>query len=198
MKILALETTDRIASVALLEGGQVTEITADGALRHAESVLPAVDELMNRCGVGLEEVDAFAVDVGPGSFTGVRIGVTMANALASAFNKPVISVNSLYALAYPFRFEQHPCAAIIDALNGNGYAALFEGERCLIEPCACVIDEFLSRAPFDCIFVGTGTENKTMPTARDVALFAEGKEGRQAASPEYLRQSQAERMWKGK
>ncbi|MDD3401163.1 MAG: tRNA (adenosine(37)-N6)-threonylcarbamoyltransferase complex dimerization subunit type 1 TsaB [Eubacteriales bacterium] len=198
MKLLALETTDKIASVAYYCDGKIDSITLDSQLRHAETVLPSVDGLLEQNGTSIADMDAFCVDVGPGSFTGVRIGVTMANAFASATGKPVIGVNSLEALAYPARRDGSVCAVIIDANNGNGYAALYDAGKCLIEPCACVIEEFLQKLPKDCVMVGTGTSQKTLPDAQHVALAALNKEGQKAVSPEYLRPSQAERMWKGK
>lgn len=198
MKLLALETSDRIASIAYYCDGLVRSASLDGSLRHAETVLPAVDELLNDNGITLGELDALVVDVGPGSFTGVRIGVTIANALASAVAKPVIAVNSLEALAQPYRSEGRACAVIIDARNGNGYAALYKGDACLIEPCACVIEEFMNKLSKDCIQIGTGTDDKRLPSAEQLVLCALNKEGCKTATPLYLRPSQAERMWRDK
>ena len=84
MKILGFETTDVIASVALYVDGNVISKTLSAEKRHAESVLPAAEELLRENGLSTADMDAFAADVGPGSFTGVRIGVTMANALGLA------------------------------------------------------------------------------------------------------------------
>ncbi|MDO4565658.1 MAG: tRNA (adenosine(37)-N6)-threonylcarbamoyltransferase complex dimerization subunit type 1 TsaB [Clostridia bacterium] len=196
MKLLALETTDRIASVALLMDGKVFNETIDSGHRHAETLLLAVERLLAGHGLEPRDMDAFAVDIGPGSFTGVRIGVTTANAFGFANDKPVIAVNSLEALALPFVRDGGLCAAVIDARNGNGYAALYRGENCLIEPCACVLDEFLKELPEGCILTGTAAEDGAMPRAESVAIIARRREGRSAVSPLYLRQAQAERLWR--
>ena len=84
MKILAFETTDTVASVALYLDGRVIETVIDSTMRHAVSVLPAAQALLADAGLKTADMDAFAADVGPGSFTGVRIGVCMANALGAA------------------------------------------------------------------------------------------------------------------
>ena len=192
MKLLAFETTDAVASVALYVDGTVYETVIDTNKRHAESVLPAAESLLCEHGLSTADMDAFAADAGPGSFTGVRIGVCMANALAAAHQKPVVSVNALETLAYPYRTET--VCALIDARNGNGYGALYRGSETLREPCACVIDDFTTDLP-DGKMVGTGTNNPKLPAAGDVARIAAGRAGEKEIAPLYLRLSQAERMW---
>ncbi|MDO4544141.1 MAG: tRNA (adenosine(37)-N6)-threonylcarbamoyltransferase complex dimerization subunit type 1 TsaB [Clostridia bacterium] len=196
MRILAIETTDRVASVALLTRDGVYERIIDSGLRHAQTLMTAVDELLKQSGTCLEQVDAFAVDVGPGSFTGVRIGVTTANALAFANGKKVVAVSSTEALARPFIGEERCCAAIIDAKNGNCYAALYRGGDCLTEANAFVTEDFLKGLPSCCILTGSGAADGAMPTAKNVALCACGREGADEVVPLYLRPSQAERLWK--
>ena len=115
MNILALETTDRVASVALLTDSSCLEKRIESPLRHEETVMPAVDELLAEAGLAPADLTAIAVDVGPGSFTGVRIGVCHGNAMALALNLPVVSVNALAALAYPLLGGDKPVAAIVDA-----------------------------------------------------------------------------------
>lgn len=194
MKILAFETTDTVASVALYLDGITDGVRIDTDRRHAESVLPAAEALLDRHGLSTADMDAFAADVGPGSFTGVRIGVCTANALGAAHQKPVIAVNALEALARPF--SSGPVCAVIDARNGNGYAALYENGSVVIPPCACVIETFLADLPQGCRMVGTGTDDPKLPDAKDVAEIAAAREGEAEISPLYLKASQAERMWR--
>ena len=99
MNILALETTDKVASVALLTDTGCREKRIESPLRHEETVMPAVDELLAEAGVSPAQLTAVAVDVGPGSFTGVRIGVCHGNAMALALGLPIVSVNALEAMA---------------------------------------------------------------------------------------------------
>lgn len=196
MKLLAFETSDSVASVALLDNGVIDSVTLRTAQRHAESVLPAAEELLRKHGLTTSDMDAFAVDVGPGSFTGVRIGVCLANALALAHGKPVIPVDALEALYEAVGEKTHSVSCIIDARNGNGYAALFSNGTIEIAPHACVITEFLAKCPEGCLYTGTGTEFPELPNAASVAMVASRKKGSKQVSPNYLKPSQAERMWK--
>lgn len=193
MKILAFETTDAVASVALYLDGITDETVIDTDKRHAESVLPAAEALLYKHRLTTADMDAFAADVGPGSFTGVRIGVCMANALGAAHNKPVVAINALEALAHPY--EGETVCALIDARNGNGYGAVYRNGAALKEPCACVIDTFLRDLPETCRMVGTATDDPKLPSAKDVACIAAERAGEKEVSPLYLKLSQAERMW---
>ena len=199
MNILALETTDRVASVALLTETGCREKQIESPLRHEETVMPAVDQLLAEARLVPAELTALAVDVGPGSFTGVRIGVCHGNAMAMAMGLPVVSVNALEALAFPLLGGSGPVAAIIDARNGNGYGALYAPDgTALIPPCAMEIGPFLGQLPEDVILTGTGFPDAdgALPLAGSVARIAAGRVGERAASPLYLRPSQAERKQK--
>ncbi len=196
MIILALETTDRVASAALLTDGGLLEKRIESPLRHEETVMPAVDELLAEAGVAAADITSVAVDVGPGSFTGVRIGVCHANAMAMALGVPVVSVNALAALAYPLLGGGRPVAAVVDARNGNGYGALYASNgAALIPPSAVEIAPFLERLPEDALLTGTGFPGAdgALPSAGSIARIAAGRTGEKAASPLYLRPSQAER-----
>ncbi len=195
MKILGFETTDQIASVALWQDGEIHCVRIDSTLRHAESVLPAAQTLLESLGLTTADMDAFAVDVGPGSFTGVRIGVCMANALGMAHQKPVVAVNALETLAQPHRSDARAVCALIDARNGNGYGAVYCGDAVLSAVDACVIAPYLAELPPDCILVGTATDCPLLPDASDVVRIAANRTGQKQVSPLYCKLSQAERMW---
>ena len=161
--------------------------------------MPAVDQLLAEAGLAPTDLTALAVDVGPGSFTGVRIGVCHGNAMALALGLPIVSVNALAALAYPLLGGNGPVAAIIDARNGNGYGALYASNgAALIPPCAIEISPFLEKLPDNVILTGTGFPDAdgALPLAGSVAHIAVGRTGERAASPLYLRPSQAERKQK--
>lgn len=191
MKLLALETTDRVAAAALYLDGEVRTVLADPAKKHAESLLPAVQRLLFEEHLTLAELDAFAVDVGPGSFTGVRIGVCTANAFGFACQKPVIAVHALEALAFdrPGRI-----LSLIDARNGNAYAALYQDGAELAAPHACVIADCLSALGAGAVVVGSAASQPSYPTAEAIARLAAARTGAGSVSPLYLRPSQAERM----
>ena len=197
MMMLAVETTAAVASVALLqEGVLVAEREADAGKKHAETLLPLIDLLLEGNGVTISQIDLFAVDVGPGSFTGVRIGVSLVNALAFAAGKKVVAVNSLETLALSAGETGRPVAAMIDARNGNAYAALYQAGSTLIEPCAVQTEPFIAKLPQDVIFIGdVQAEAKTYPRAKHVGVAAlrHVERATEEADPIYLRPSQAER-----
>lgn len=203
LPLLALETTDARASVALYGGEGLLEKTIDSAQRHEETVMPAVAALLAEAGVEPKALRALAVDVGPGSFTGVRIGVCHANAMGDALDIPVVSVNALEALAYPHLHQGKAVCALIDARNGNGYGAVYaEDGGEIVPPCPCVVEDFLGEIPAEAICVGSGYPEgrehiNALPQAKDIAALGAEKLREtphgEAARPLYLRQSQAER-----
>ena len=197
MMILAVETTAAVASAALLRDGVLLEEReADAGKKHAETLLPLIDALLEENGVTISQIDLFAVDVGPGSFTGVRIGVSLVNALAFAAGKQVVAVDSLETLTLWAGETDRPVAAMIDARNGNAYAALYQAGSTLIEPCAVQTESFLAKLPHDAILVGdVQAEPKTYPRAKHVgaAALRHVVRATEEADPIYLRPSQAER-----
>lgn len=198
MILLAVDTTAQVASAALLQNGALLAgRETDATKKHAETVLPMIDLLLEETGVRISDVDVFAVDIGPGSFTGVRIGVSLVNAMAFAIGRKVIAVDALYALYEASGESAKPVCAMIDARNGNAYAALYQAGNVLIAPGAVEVEAFLPGVPADAVFVGDlAAKEKTYPHAKYVGLAAlsrlqtAGKE----AEPLYLRPSQAERM----
>lgn len=205
MKLLAIETTAPVATVALWRDGEVTWYSADDTKKHAETVLPLVERLLAETGETLSAMDYFAVDIGPGSFTGVRIGVCIANAFGYAMQKPVIGCNALETLREALRGVSEPVCTMIDARNGNAYAALYEGENVLLEPKAVVVAEYLDRLPGIVRFAGdvpglaqSDPASARYPDAGALARLAARRTERaqERALPLYLRASQAERLHK--
>ena len=100
MKILALDTSGRACSAAVAEDETLLcEVYIDRGLTHSVTLLPAVEDCLLRAGIAMGEMDAFAAAVGPGSFTGLRIGVNTVKAMAQAQGKPVLAVSTMDALA---------------------------------------------------------------------------------------------------
>lgn len=200
MILLAVDTTSQLATAALFrEGVLITEREADPAKKHAETVMPMIDFLLEQSGVSISDVDLFAVDIGPGSFTGVRIGVSLVNAMAFALNRKIVAVDALRALYEASGEPDRPVCTLIDARNGNAYAALYQAGEPLIEPCAVETEAWLSQVPKDAILVGDlAAEEKTYPRAEYVGRAALKKLSAAAseAEPLYLRPSQAERLKK--
>ncbi len=126
MKILAVDTSTASGSVALLDDDMlVAEWTLLSGRTHNRRLLLGVDRLLADADWVLEDVDAFAVTTGPGSFTGIRIGMSTMKAMAWAMEKPLIGVPSLEALAEPLAMASCPVCAVIDARKNEVYAALY-------------------------------------------------------------------------
>ncbi len=197
MMLLALDTTAAVATAALFrDGALVAEREANAGKKHAETALPLIETILEENGVTIDQIDLFAVDIGPGSFTGVRIGVSLVNALAFASGKRVVPVNSLRTLALSVGETEKPVCALIDARNCNAYAALYQQGKTLIEPCAVETQPFLATLPKDTVFVGdVQTDEKTLPRARFVGQAVQLPQAVSVseAEPLYLRPSQAER-----
>ena len=113
-------------SIALLEDGALTaELTLSSARTHNRRLLKAIDRLLEEAGWELESIDALATAAGPGSFTGLRIGMTTMKVLAWTLRKPYASIRTLDALALPFSFSAHPVCTLLDARKDEVYFALF-------------------------------------------------------------------------
>lgn len=126
MKILAVDTTGASGSVALLEDTRlIVDWTIHSAQTHNRRLLKHIDLLLKEPGWTLAQIDAFAVTLGPGSFTGVRIGVTTVKALAWAAGKPLVGFSSLDVLAAPFGCSAHPVCPLIDGRKSEIYHALY-------------------------------------------------------------------------
>ena len=124
--ILAIESATARLCVALLRGESIVrELASEDARPPSERLLPAVDALLRAEGLGLEAIEAFAVSIGPGSFTGLRVGIATVKGLAFGSGRPVAAVPTLAALAHPAQDGSSPVAAILDARRGEVYAALF-------------------------------------------------------------------------
>ncbi len=130
MKILAVETSSRICSVALLEDEIVrAEYNLNLGLQHSEFLLPMVERILKDSGWGFDQLEGIAVDKGPGSFTGIRIGLTAARTLAQLLDIPLAGVVSLDILAESITPDDFVVSPIINALSGEVFTALYQGEK---------------------------------------------------------------------
>ena len=149
MTILGFDTSTAASSACVLrdDGERFEVLPAPTRLAeppaHATELLPAIGEVMERAEVGFEDLDAISVGVGPGTFTGLRIGIATARALAKANGLPVRPVSSLAALAAGM--EGGARLPLIDAKRGEVYAALFEGDEERWPPVVLGIDALLER-----------------------------------------------------
>ena len=214
MKILAIETSTRAASVAAVFDGKIfAESLRESPQSFSETLMPQVEEVIKISGA-FENLDAVAVSIGPGSFTGLRIGLATAKALAYAWKIKIIGVPTLHALSYNF-----PCAKIlplIDAQKNRAYCQLFENFLPLSKLEVKPIDEAVKEAGeldgeiFLCgdvlhkikiplpPNVRLAPPNLKMPRASSVALCAEDLktfDNVMNLEPLYIRRAEAEELW---
>ncbi|NMA07589.1 MAG: tRNA (adenosine(37)-N6)-threonylcarbamoyltransferase complex dimerization subunit type 1 TsaB [Clostridiales bacterium] len=127
MRILAFESSAGPASVALMEDGRiVAESWQNMRLTHSATLLPMAEDLLKNTGVTLAEIDMFAVAHGPGSFTGLRIGISTVKGLAAALEKPCVGVSTLEAMAAMQPDGDGTLCCVMDARVGQVYNALFD------------------------------------------------------------------------
>lgn len=126
MNVLALDTATGTVSVAVHDGsGIVAAAVARGERRHAELLTPMVRDVVDRAGIALTDVGAIAVDIGPGLFTGMRVGIAAAKAMAEVLDVPVVPVSSLEALAHAVESsEMDVIACVLDARRSEVYWSL--------------------------------------------------------------------------
>ncbi len=126
MKILAVDSSAKTASVALVDNGiLISECFVNAGLTHSRTLMPMVDNTLTQADLKIEDIDAFAVNAGPGSFTGIRIGVAALKGLALASGKLCAGVSTLEACAYNFADENCIVCVSMDARCNQVYTALF-------------------------------------------------------------------------
>ena len=157
--ILALDTTTRQGSCALLSGDTVLrERSNDAAPTHAAHLPGDLMVLLDDAGLSLGAIDAFAVATGPGSFTGLRVGIATMQGLAFAEGKPLYGVSALDALAAVAAPEAHGgrITAWIDAWRGEVYEATYERGNAVDEPVIARPEQLLTAAAPGTLFIGDG------------------------------------------
>ncbi len=127
MRILALDTSTNVATAAILEDDVIIgEYSCNKGKTHSQRLMPMLRDMLEAVGLKASDMDAFAASIGPGSFTGLRIGVTTAKAMAFAAQKPVISVYTLDSLAYNLPGSKAILCPVIDARNNQVFTAVYK------------------------------------------------------------------------
>lgn len=183
MIILAVDTTTFAGSAALLDGLKLlAEVNIDSSSTFSERLLPSINFLLETNQLNIRDVDAYAVAVGPGSFTGIKIGLSTIKSFAYASKKPVAPVSTLMALAFKLRLSQvRLVCPILDAKKKEVYAALFESQKEklkeVIPQGAYTPDRFFSLLPSHRVidFIGNGIleyRGKILQYLKDKARFS--------------------------
>lgn len=129
MKILAVDTSAVTASVCIAEDHRLCgEFFVNTRQKHSRTLMPMLENLLHSLEIGLAEIDLFAVSAGPGSFTGVRIGVSCIKGLAMPFDTPCVGVSSLEAMVHNLTCVDGTVCAVMDARCGQVYNAIFSVE----------------------------------------------------------------------
>ena len=181
MKVLALETSGSTCSVALLDDSKViADFNCNTGTTHSQNLMPMIDQVQKFSDTNLDNIDVLACSVGPGSFTGLRIGIATVKGMALSLNKKVIAVPSLVGLAYNVPFFDGIICSVLDARNDNVYAALFEykDKPCMmgqyISDSVDSLIEVLKTKDCNIMFVGDGAiayKDKFIENFEDRALF---------------------------
>lgn len=175
MKILAIDSSGLVAGVAVSENGIcVAEYNVQYKVTHSQTLLPMTDEVLKRVSSDIKDVDAYAVAAGPGSFTGLRIGIATVKGLAMVHDKPIAAVPTLEALAYNLYGAKDLICPIMDARREQVYTGIYEFDynsqfacgssagalKCLMPQSAMGFDELCGRLNDEgrrVIFTGDGT-----------------------------------------
>lgn len=166
MITLGIETATQVVSVAIGgEDGLLGLVEILKGRRHAEVLTPAIEFVCRQAQVAVTEIGAIGVDIGPGLFTGMRVGIASAKVMAQTLQVPIVGVCSLDLLAFPLRHSSKVITSVIDARKGEVFYALYlaspGGVQRLSEPCASSIDDFnahiIARGQ-DVLAVGDGAD----------------------------------------
>ena len=224
MRVLAIDTASDAATVAVAEDNVlIGESILNHKKTHSQKIMVMIERLMSDLEIEASDIDYFAAAVGPGSFTGLRIGVATAKALAHSCYKPVVGVSTLEGLAYNLPCTEDVIAPIMDARRNNVFNAAYRFSggalETVVEPNVCGAEECFARlSDYNVIFTGDGVNvhkdrigelfsrqarlapvSHRMSRASSVAMCAFDKIARgeitpyNELAPVYLRLSQAER-----
>lgn len=163
MYFLAVDTTTNSGGVALSRNSEVLGVVMmKTPMKYSDKVIFNIDFLLDQLGVGINQVDCFVTAHGPGSFTGLRIGLATVKGLAQSLDKPVIGLSTLECLAYRFRHADSLISPMIDARRQQVYTGLYEIRDNLIELLGTETvgtpSDWLKTITGSCTFVGDGAE----------------------------------------
>lgn len=166
MIILALDTSSIVATAALMENDKlIGEYVINHKRTHSQKLMPMIEALMKSCEIHMEDIDVIAVAKGPGSFTGLRIGVATAKGLAHAMNIPVVGISTLDALAFNLPYCEGLICPILDARRNQVYTGVYKWDDGMLhrieEPMARSLEELIERLAErseSVLFVGDGLD----------------------------------------
>lgn len=222
MKLLAVETSTMLGGIALMEGDTlIGESRINVKVTHSERIMTEIDHLLTRSGWTIDDVDVFGAASGPGSFTGLRVGLSTVKGLVYATGKRLVSVPTLEAFAWNIPFAAHRVCPLFDARRKEVYAGLYQWSETgfikVMEERALKLEELLAGISEPVIFIGEaavlhreliretlgglalfGAPQQMVPSPANVAYLCMKKaeeglfEDPIRLVPRYLRKSEAE------
>ncbi|HYA88039.1 MAG TPA: tRNA (adenosine(37)-N6)-threonylcarbamoyltransferase complex dimerization subunit type 1 TsaB [Nitrospirota bacterium] len=228
MLILGIETSTKTGSVAVVSDDCViAQYSLNIALTHSERLMATVDRVLRDIRLAIPDLDGFAVSIGPGSFTGLRIGISTVKGLSFATGKPVAAVPTLQALAWNLPFAGYPVCPLLDARKKEVYAAIYKNVDSF--PVQTMTETVISLSQLAAwvsgatVFTGEGSHiyraeieqifskralfaprSAMLPSAAAVAeigltMLRSGKQADlDALTPKYIRRPEAEVAWERK
>jgi len=183
MNILAVDTSSLVATVAVMnEEKLLGEYTINSPMTHSQKLMPIIDELLSTLDLSMDDVDMIAVSRGPGSFTGVRIGISTVKGLAHPRNIPIIGVSSLEGLAYNLSYGEELICPIMDARRSQVYTGVYKwvdyNLKTIVDEAPLTINELIDKLKNReerVIFLGDGLtryKDEIIDSLGDKALFA--------------------------
>ncbi len=209
MKILSMECSAKAASVAITEGGKLlAEFYSNIGLTHSQTLMPMAEAALGASGLKIGDIDAFAISAGPGSFTGLRIGISAIKGLAIAEDKPTVGVSTLEAIAEAASQFKGIVAAAMDARCNQFYCAAFlsDGEKLerLMEDSALSFEDFKEKiAEFsreygeNAIILGDGAELFKRLTSGELSFLKLADEKNRYQSARYVAKIAERELQKG-
>lgn len=224
MKVLAVDTSSVVATCAVLDEEKVLgEYSLNQDMSHSESLVPMIKEMLDSLNLQVSDIDLYGVSLGPGSFTGLRIGIATVKSFAHVFDKPIIGVSTLESLAFNLPYNGI-IVPMIDARRDRVYTGIYQWDKGsltnIMEPCTMEIKDLLDTLQDyeDIIINGNGVylhKDKILAKLKDKVTFSpigsndcrassigqiaimkynEGKKDNYyTLVPDYLRESQAQR-----
>jgi len=183
MNLLAIDTSTKYLSLAVTKNGTVVKFRNVKLMRPlSSSIMPCIKKVLNAAGVTLKKLDGFAIGLGPGSFTGLRVGLSTIKGLAFATNKPVVGISSLDVLAMNIKEDHAQICTLCDAKRNLVYACLYEKKGSLLKKKSDYvlenIDALLKKIKGEVIFIGDGVKlfrNDIQKVTRISPIFIDGK-----------------------
>ena len=225
MYILGIESSTKTGSVAVVsDDGVIGQYSLNIEVTHSERLMATVDRVLKDTGLRIADIDGFAIAIGPGSFTGLRIGLATVKGLALATNKPLAAVPTLQALAWNLPYSAYPICPLLDARKNEVYAAMyrFEGTALvhLMAEAVITLSQLADRISGKTLFTGEASHlfrdniekifgdralfappSATLPSAATVAeigltMIRSGKQADpDSLTPMYIRRPEAEVVW---